>query len=228
MDVTAKVDELAREVRGLCRKLGETGWEIGDRLLQAKALIPHGQFERWLRDHCDGFSSKTATRFMRLRKVYPSPDEIPFGQSAAIVLAQKWVPEEAREEARQVVASGERLTVEKAKAIADRYAPGDGDWDSPETVIEETPRRRVTIAPHVAISQRRRVRSARVPEKRGYYFATHVVKGVRLIVLLSRDGNAHLRAYVHKSRRSYDPTEFGDYSERIRDPNKPVAVPQAR
>jgi hypothetical protein len=41
--------------------------DAGHRLIEAKALIPHGQWLPWLTEHCD-MSSRTARRYMQLAR----------------------------------------------------------------------------------------------------------------------------------------------------------------
>lgn len=118
---TAK--DCANDVRRLTIDVGRNGWMIGDRLKKAKEIIPHGKFEAWLAAECDGYTLRTARRLMKLRETYDSPDKITFSQTAALVLAEEGVPEEAREEARKIAATGVRVTPAVAEKVVSDYAP---------------------------------------------------------------------------------------------------------
>jgi hypothetical protein len=49
------------------RKSVETMILAGDKLIQAKSLVPHGQWGQWLRDQCR-IPARTATRYMKLAR----------------------------------------------------------------------------------------------------------------------------------------------------------------
>ena len=56
-----------REFRSACVSGLEKAIEAGDCLIEAKGLVPHGQWLPWLREHC-GLSVRHAQRLMRLAK----------------------------------------------------------------------------------------------------------------------------------------------------------------
>jgi hypothetical protein len=131
--------QVAVDIRRMTSDLGRHGWAIGDRLRTAQRLVPVGQFGAWLAVECDGYTVRTAYRLIKLRQTYETPDLITFSQTAALVLAEDGVPEEAREEARRRAAAGETITEQKAAEIADSYAPH-GTGKKPRTQSTRTAR----------------------------------------------------------------------------------------
>jgi hypothetical protein len=57
-----------------------------------------------------------------------------------------------------------------------------------------------------------------VPLTDGFYWATHPGYGWRSIVLLTRDGHKHRRAFRPRGSSSYDPCDLVNYSRKLRDP----------
>lgn len=122
-------------IRGhAARVVLESAVEIGRRLVEAKELLPHGEWGKWLKEKVD-FSQDSATRLMNAYKGYASSQGSLFGaelNSAALrnlsitnALLLLKVPEEEREEfAREVDAEHvssrelERIIRERDAAIA--------------------------------------------------------------------------------------------------------------
>ena len=71
--VPARANEIAMEINIIKRDTAEifarNSIKIGQRLREVKELLPHGDFERWLRDNVD-YSVTTAQRFMKLANAY--------------------------------------------------------------------------------------------------------------------------------------------------------------
>lgn len=59
-----------------------------------------------------------------------------------------------------------------------------------------------------------------IPAEPGYYWATSKRWGWRAIVLISKNGHGHTRAFEHRFKSSFDTCEFDDYSARIADPRE--------
>ena len=79
--------------------------EIGRRLTEAKELLPHGEWGRWLREEVS-FSQRTANNFMRLAAEYGDAQVSLFGANSQALADLPYtkalqllaVPEEEREE----------------------------------------------------------------------------------------------------------------------------------
>ncbi len=101
------LDIVAAEIRALTANALNTIVEIGRRMTEAKAMLPHGEFGRWIREEA-GYSTSTANNFMRLFEAYADPQGSLFGAevncqtfgnltySKALALLE--VPAEEREE----------------------------------------------------------------------------------------------------------------------------------
>jgi hypothetical protein len=113
------------EVRRLLRQTHEDIIEIGERLLELRGLIPHGQWERRLGVEL-GMSRPTAHRFMdvakRLGKTFPGNA---FEKHALYALAGKNVSADAIEEAgalaKAKAESGLKVTKTEAKSIVENH-----------------------------------------------------------------------------------------------------------
>ena len=61
------------EIRELKKKTALNMLAIGDRLIEAKELVPYGAWEAWLRDNAE-ISDRTARNFMRMAKTYKAEE----------------------------------------------------------------------------------------------------------------------------------------------------------
>lgn len=105
------IDIITSEIKELCDAAGKTmllyAAEIGRRLVEAKEILPHGEWGRWLSEEC-GFSQRTANKHMQIFKAYGSAQVSIFGAelnsptwanlSYSQALSLLAVPEEEREE----------------------------------------------------------------------------------------------------------------------------------
>ncbi len=105
------IDVITSEIKELCDAAGKTmllyAAEIGRRLVEAKEILPHGEWGRWLSEEC-GFSQRTANKHMQIFKAYGSAQVSIFGAelnsptwanlSYSQALSLLAVPEEEREE----------------------------------------------------------------------------------------------------------------------------------
>lgn len=111
--ITTRTPEvIAAEIRALTSTALSTIIEIGRRFAEAKAMIPHGEFEQWLEEKT-GYSKRTARNFMRLFDAYGDQQASLFGATTnrqtladlpyTKALALLSVPEEQREEFAEAV-----------------------------------------------------------------------------------------------------------------------------
>ena len=89
--LTNRLKTLEREI--LERKCQITGniLEIGDRLIEAKEMLAHGEFLPWLRDNV-GFSERTARNFMTAARAFPAEKRqaiADLSSTSIILIAQK-------------------------------------------------------------------------------------------------------------------------------------------
>lgn len=77
--ITAEIQSIKRETYALALTYAI---EIGRRLVEAKAALPHGKWSDWLKNEVD-FSQSTANNLMRLFEEYGSPQFSFFGATLA-------------------------------------------------------------------------------------------------------------------------------------------------
>ena len=73
-------DVIAQEIRALTATMLTNVVEIGRRMCEAKELLPHGEFGKWVQEQT-GYSSSTANNFMRLFTEYADQQFSIFGAS---------------------------------------------------------------------------------------------------------------------------------------------------
>ncbi len=72
------LEDVAKEIRGYTAVMLTYIVEIGRRMLEAKDMLPYGEFGKWLRENT-GYSSSTANNFMRLYREYGAAQGSLFG-----------------------------------------------------------------------------------------------------------------------------------------------------
>ena len=90
------IEAITREILELKQRGGEVILDIGRRLLEAKGMLPHGEWLPWLNERVE-FSERTAQKFMRLAQKWSNPSALAdLGATKALMLLA--LPEEEREE----------------------------------------------------------------------------------------------------------------------------------
>ena len=125
------LDTIAAEIRALTASMLSNVIEIGRRMVEAKDVVPYGQFGDWLRENT-GYSTSTANNFMRIFAEYGDPQKSLFGSeplcqtfgklSYSKALALLSVPAEERESFAAEVDAEHLSTRELKEAIAAREA----------------------------------------------------------------------------------------------------------
>lgn len=117
------VQQRASEIRTIARRTAADAIDIGQKLIEVKARLGHGQFGRWLEAEF-AWQERTAQSFMAVAERFKNANiaDLNFAPTALYMLAQPSVPDEARADALQRAESGERITVATAKAIVAEHA----------------------------------------------------------------------------------------------------------
>lgn len=123
------VEMIAAEIRALTGSVLSGILEIGRRFVDAKELLPHGEFGEWVRTQT-GYSMSTANNFMRLYNEYGQAQGSLFGTEAnsqtignlsyTKALALLEVPAEEREEFAREVGAEDISVRELREAIRER------------------------------------------------------------------------------------------------------------
>ena len=66
--LAAEITKLHKEALRLHAGALAKAMEAGERLLEAKAAVPHGTWAQWLKTNCPELSARTAQLYMRLAK----------------------------------------------------------------------------------------------------------------------------------------------------------------
>lgn len=107
------IETITGEILEAKRAGGEAILTIGRGLIEAKALLPHGEWLRWLEERVE-FSEKAAQRFMLLARKYSNPTALSdLGATKALMLLA--LPDEARDE----FISGPHLVDGEEKTVVD-------------------------------------------------------------------------------------------------------------
>lgn len=113
------------EILTLMKRTAQDILEIGQKLIEVKTKLKHGQFGAWLKAEFN-WTERTAQRFMRVAEQFSGKtdnlSELSLAPSALYLLAAPSTPEKAREEAVARAKAGERVTYATAKQIKQKYS----------------------------------------------------------------------------------------------------------
>jgi hypothetical protein len=115
------VQQRPGEIKALVRRSAQDIIEIGQKLIEVKERLPHGQFGPWL-DTEFGWKTTTAWNFIQVAIKFSNFEDLDqFAPSALYLLAAPSTPDEARQEALDRAAQGETITHATAKQIVNGY-----------------------------------------------------------------------------------------------------------
>ena len=116
------VREQTEEIRGLMRKTAQGILDIGQKLLDIKEKLGHGNFSNWLKTEFN-WSEPTAQRFMQVARQFKSINlmNLEIAPSALYILSAPSTPNLVREEAIARAQAGESITYTAAKQIKQEY-----------------------------------------------------------------------------------------------------------
>ena len=106
------VQEKTGEIRERLRRSAQDIWEIGQRLVEVRTQLNHGQFESWLKSEF-GWSRRTAYNFISVYETFresASFAKIDISTSALYLLASPSTPQAIREEFIERAERGEKIT----------------------------------------------------------------------------------------------------------------------
>lgn len=124
------------ELKNLMRQSAQDRIEIGQKLIEIKEKLGHGNFRPWLKAEF-GWSMRTAARFMQVASQFKCANlaHLDIAASALYLLAEPSTPEEARKEVFELAKEGENITYSKAKAIISRYQkPAQPNASKPDSI----------------------------------------------------------------------------------------------
>jgi hypothetical protein len=108
----------------LMRRTAQGIVDIGQKLLDIKEKLGHGNFLNWLKKEFD-WSELTAQRFMQVARQFESTNllDLEIAPSALYILSAPSTQDSVREEALSRAQAGESITYKAAKEIKEKYQP---------------------------------------------------------------------------------------------------------
>ncbi|NJP22126.1 MAG: DUF3102 domain-containing protein [Hydrococcus sp. CRU_1_1] len=118
IDTASFVRQQTGEIHELVRRSAQDIFEIGQKLIQVKEKLGHGNFRNWLIAEFD-WNERTAQNFMNVARQFKSETvaHLPLAATALYILSAPSTPAEIREEAIARAQGGEPITKKKATAM---------------------------------------------------------------------------------------------------------------
>ena len=118
----ALVMERTIEIKGLVQRCAQDVILIGQKLLEIKHLLGHGNFTRWLKTEFP-LTPRTAEKWMRVAEVFKSEDfsDLNIGVSALELIAAQSTPPEAKKEVLARFGADDGIKYAEVKEIVDKH-----------------------------------------------------------------------------------------------------------
>lgn len=132
------------EIKAIMRRTSQDIIHIGQKLIEIKQYLGHGQFIKWLKSEFN-WSISSATKFMQVAQQFEFVNftNLNITASALYLIAAPSVPKKIRAEILERASSGENISYTKVKTIIDQHKK------TTESKSEKTIN--VDISPEVAI-----------------------------------------------------------------------------
>jgi hypothetical protein len=128
------VQQRTSEIKSLMKRNAQDIVEIGQKLIEIKLRLGHGNWGDWLAGEFD-WNQFTAERFMNVARTFGNnPQIVDFAPSALYLLAAPSTPEAVREEAIALAQAGETITYSKATELKQKSAPKPPNFSKEEEV----------------------------------------------------------------------------------------------
>ena len=115
------VRQQTSEIRSLMKRTAQDIIEIGQRLIEVKNLLGHGQYRKWIEAEFN-WGKSTANSFENVAKQFADVQNLDvFAASALYELAAPSTPKAARQEAIALAQAGEKISYTAAKEIKRKY-----------------------------------------------------------------------------------------------------------
>jgi hypothetical protein len=126
-DLAARANEEHRQCEQACKEGLQHALEAGRLLLEAKSKVEHGEWAKWLEEHCE-FDERLAQKYMQVAKELPKLDEantprvadLSFRQALDLVSKNsrglRQIPEEQREHALDLVEDDPQANMYRVKS----------------------------------------------------------------------------------------------------------------
>jgi hypothetical protein len=108
----ATILQQTKEIKSRLRRAAQDIWEVGQKLVEVRSCLKHGQFEVWLRAEF-GWSHRTAYNFINVYEAFGEAAnfaKLDIAASALYLLAAPSTPQSERDEFFQQAKAGEKIT----------------------------------------------------------------------------------------------------------------------
>lgn len=138
-EVSTFIQERTTEIKALVNRSARDIIEIGEKLIQVKEKLAHGQFGSWLKTEFK-WDERTARNFMTVADKFKSENfaDLDFAPSALYLLAAPSTPEEALQSALELAEKGETISHAKAKEILERHKEENYRKDAEILVVSQS------------------------------------------------------------------------------------------
>ena len=119
-DTRSFVQTKTAEIRILIKQTAQGIIDIGQRLIEVRDKLEHGQFLQWIETETE-IGKSSDYRFMDVAEKLPTVGSLDFSPKVLYLLASASTPEPAREEALCLAESGEKITPAKAQEIIAKH-----------------------------------------------------------------------------------------------------------
>lgn len=121
-EIKIVVQQRTSEIKSLMRRTASDTIEIGQKLIEVKEKLEHGEFGKWLKAEFS-WGLTTAWKLMKVAETFKSShcEDLDITPSALYILTATSTPGEARSEAIERARVGETITFTKADALVSKY-----------------------------------------------------------------------------------------------------------
>ena len=121
-EIRIVVQRRTSEIKSLMRRTASDTIEIGQKLIEVKEELEHGEFGKWLKAEFS-WGLTTAWKLMKVAETFKSShcEDLDITPSALYILTGTSIPGEARNEALERARAGETITFTKADALISKY-----------------------------------------------------------------------------------------------------------
>ena len=116
------VQRCTSEIKSLMRRTAQDLIDIGQKLIEVKQQLGHGNFEAWLKAEF-GWGEWTARKFIQVARKFKSVKftDLSVATSALYLLASSYTPEDACKEVLERAVLGDVISYTKAKTIVTQH-----------------------------------------------------------------------------------------------------------
>ena len=182
------------QIREMIHKSAGSIVKIGERLLEVKELLQHGQFQLWL-DKEFSWSERTAHNLMNVAKHFKSATvaDLKISSKALYLLASPSTPENVRKE---LISKGSRVTHEEVKNAISQNNTSIKTQKEDEVTYEKIDKNSIPLGKqqkHLVVNQKDRIRfceSIKKAIEKGLHLFCHASEKDTIKILMSFSSQA--------------------------------------